>query len=153
MRYSALDYASKVNAIMSENTCWVNVTTSRLWQKVSKFIKMNESHPEVHPVNQRKRCAKRKRFVRSLTNPFRHARVSQRITTRGHYGVHPCTPPYGPTHTLFKFSPGKLVGGLRCYDTIAELCLIAGFVISLEKRKRFVLQLNYLAYRRIDYVL
>ncbi|WP_291969520.1 hypothetical protein [Candidatus Symbiopectobacterium sp.] len=26
------DYASKVNAIMSENTLRVNVTTSRLWQ-------------------------------------------------------------------------------------------------------------------------
>ncbi|MCW2481200.1 hypothetical protein [Candidatus Symbiopectobacterium sp. NZEC135] len=27
------DYASKVNAIMSENTQRVNVTTSRLWQE------------------------------------------------------------------------------------------------------------------------
>ena len=33
---------------------------------LSKLIGINESHPEIHPTGQRKRCAKRKRFVLQL---------------------------------------------------------------------------------------
>ncbi len=33
---------------------------------LSKLIGINESHPEIHPTDQRKRCSKRKRFVLQL---------------------------------------------------------------------------------------